>query len=161
MHSGFDRRADKVPVKQIFQVAEHEECSTRVTCEWRCIFHHLIIHQSDVDNCLGQEAGVFNITFGSPFLPARLSGMSARETDLTSTCCIMSATRMSFQASFPWATPSISSNKEQNPFKSVQGPHDRVLNGHCDTSPTTGKALQHHHHCHTRQQLCSHVFLFF
>ena len=70
-------------------------------------------------------------------------------------------TRMSFQASFPWATPSISSNKEQNSIKSVQGPHDRVLNGHCDTSPTTGKALQHHHHWHTRRQLCSHVFFLF
>ena len=42
-------------------------------------------------------------------------------------------------------------------FKSVQGPHDKVLNGHCDTSPTTGKALQHHHHWHTRRQLSSHV----
>ena len=44
-----------------------------------------------------------------------------------------------------------------HPFKSVQGPHDKVLNGHCHTSPTTGKALQHHHHLHTRRQMSSHV----
>ena len=41
-----------------------------------------------------------------------------------------------------------------HPFKSVQGPHDKVLNGHCDTSPTTGKALQHHHHQHTSGSTC-------
>ena len=41
-----------------------------------------------------------------------------------------------------------------HPFKSVQGPHDKVLNGHCNTSPTTGKALQHHHHQHTSGSTC-------
>ena len=73
-HAGFDKRADTVPVKQILHVAVHEKCETIVTCGHSLggavsaiTYVNLMIHQSDVKNCLGQDANVFNITFGSPF----------------------------------------------------------------------------------------------